>query len=216
MTLLWILALTPLPHQPRHRVLRALLTRRRQEHQRDITHWASSVCLENLAVRDGRTCLQCLALPHLLAGYPWSPSGSFLGASREEWGQLGCPAKCPLLCFSVFNAQSLLYISVYNFCHLWSPRYFSSPVSSLPLSSLCACCFKNFLVRFICFVLASVGDGCFPYLYWNKKQTPTTKQKKQTQNHGDRGQKWITLEGYKTRKNTIMFSWYIFPNIILS
>lgn len=124
-------------------VLRDLLTRRRQGASAGHhTLWANSVCLEILAVRDCRTCFQCLALPHLLAGYLWSPSGSFLGASREEWGQLGCPAKCSLFCFPVFKPQSFLHISVYNFCHLWSLRYFSSPVSSLHLSSLSAC-FKN-------------------------------------------------------------------------
>lgn len=206
MTFLWVLALTPLPHQPlppRHNVLRGLLTRRRQG--ASVGHHTlctNSVCLENLAVRDCRTCFQCLALPHLLAGYPWSPSGSFLGASREKWGQLGCPAKWPLFCFPVFIPQSLLYISLYNFCHLRSLRYFSSPclLFTFPPSVHVFLIFFNMF----CFVLASVGDGLLPI--------PITK----TNKHGDRGQKQITLERYKTKKNMAMFSWYAFPTITLS
>lgn len=117
MTILWVLALTPLLHQPippRQNVLRPLFTRRRQGAPVDHHKlWANSVCLENLAARDCKTCFQCLALPHLLPGYPRSPSGSILGASREEWGQLGCSAKCPLFCFPAFPVSPLSLCSYF-------------------------------------------------------------------------------------------------------
>lgn len=100
-TLISSCPLTPLPHQSilaRHKVLRAPPTRRRQgasvgQH----VLWANSVSLGNLAGRDCRSCFQRLALPRVLAGYPWAASGSYLGNTREQRVQLGCPAKRPLL-----------------------------------------------------------------------------------------------------------------------
>lgn len=124
-TPLWVLTLSlhclhqPIP--PRHKVLRARRKQRASVGQHAL--WANSVFLGCLAGRDCRSHFQCLALSHLLAGYPWSAPGSYSDASREQWVQLGALPSVPF-CFPIFNPLTLPYISFCHFCHLWSLRVF--------------------------------------------------------------------------------------------